>query len=86
MQFREICGICVRLCSEAAVEHLWDLTSGAQSCESGICVMLGLPLGEEEFFETFVAGVDGGDVANAVEEAHEGGRHFYRLANGSLYR
>ena len=48
--------------------------------------MLGLPLGEEEFFETFVAGVDGGDVANAVEEAHEGGRHFYRLANGSLYR
>ena len=48
--------------------------------------MLGLPLGEEEFFETFVAGVDGGDVACAVEEAHEGGRHFYRLANGSLYR
>ena len=55
----------------------WDLWN---LCEAW------LPLCEEEFFETFVAGVDGGDVACAVEEAHEGGRHFYRLANGSLYR
>ena len=40
-KFREICGICVRLCSEAVVEHPWDLTLGVQSCEiCGICVRL----------------------------------------------
>lgn len=34
-----ICGICVRLWSEAAVERLWDLASGVQSCGiCGICV------------------------------------------------
>ena len=64
---------------------LWDLCEPKPSPKRDLCGV-GLALGEEEFFETFVAGVDGGDVANAVEEAHEGGRHFYRLANGSLYR
>ena len=41
VQFREICEICVRLCSEAAVEHPWDLTSGVLFREiCGICVRL----------------------------------------------
>ena len=37
--FREICGICVSLWSEAALKRLWDLTSGVQFREiCGICV------------------------------------------------
>lgn len=36
-----ICGICVRLWSEAAVGRLWDLALGVQTCEiCGICVRL----------------------------------------------
>ena len=39
--FREICGICVSLWSEAALKRLWDLTSGVQFREiREICVRL----------------------------------------------
>ena len=38
VQFREICGICVSLWSEAALKPLWDLALGVLFRESGICV------------------------------------------------
>ena len=41
VQFREICGICVSLWSEAALKRLWDLTPGVQFREiCGICVSI----------------------------------------------
>ena len=39
--FREICGICVSLWSEAALKRLWDLALGLQFREiCGICVSI----------------------------------------------
>ena len=39
VQFREICGICVSLWSEAALKRLWDLALGVLFREiCGICV------------------------------------------------